>query len=393
MDRDEALRLLRGGEEGIKKWNREIEQGRKIPNLESANLRNANLRSANLCSANLRKAILSYANLSHADLRDAKLFRAGLFRADLNHAKLNRANLIEAHLISGTTFVHADLSGANLSDANLSEANLGHANLCDADLIGADLRGTNLNGTSLVRTRLEEARCSSTIFHDVNLSVTRGLERVRHDGPSGLSNSTIALSKARIPITFLKGCGFADWEIETAKLYQPDLRNDEVLDIQQEVFRLRSQGALQINSLFISYSHKDTEFVEAIEKRLDEKRIRFWRDVHDLKAGRLEKQIDRGMRLNPTVLLVFSKDSVKSDWVEWEVSQARKLEKELKRDVLCPVALDDSWKTCDWPGPLRRQIEDYNILDFSAWQETEFFDRQFEKLVDGLDLFYRPVKS
>ena len=92
-------------------------------------------------------------------------------------------------------------------------------------------------------------------------------------------------------------------------------------------------------------------------------------------------------RMNPLVLLVLSERSVESDWVEWEVSKARELEKAEKRDVLCPVALDESWKTCDWPGPLRRQVEDYNILDFSKGSK---FDEQFEKLVRGIVEFYPP---
>ena len=52
------------------------------------------------------------------------------------------------------------------------------------------------------------------------------------------------------------------------------------------------------------------------------------------------------------------------------------------------MALDDAWKTCSWPGPLRRQIEDYNILDFSEWQDEATMARQFQKLVDGLGMFY-----
>ena len=47
--------------------------------------------------------------------------------------------------------------------------------------------------------------------------------------------------------------------------------------------------------------------------------------------------------LNPTVLLILSKNSVQSDWVEHEARTARELEKELKRDVLCPVARDAAW--------------------------------------------------
>ena len=51
----------------------------------------------------------------------------------------------------------------------------------------------------------------------------------------------------------------------------------------------------------------------------------------------MEKQIDRAIEKNPTVLLVLSENSLSSDWVEHEVRTARGLEKEMRRDVLCPV--------------------------------------------------------
>ena len=69
-----------------------------------------------------------------------------------------------------------------------------------------------------------------------------------------------------------------------------------------------------------------------------------WLDRHDLVAGPLQKQIDRAVRLNDVVLLVLSKASIESDWVEHEVKTARKIERETKRDVLCPVSLDEAWK-------------------------------------------------
>ena len=49
MDRDEALKLLRGGPHGIKEWNRR--QGEKIPDLSGADLSEANLRGADLSGA------------------------------------------------------------------------------------------------------------------------------------------------------------------------------------------------------------------------------------------------------------------------------------------------------------------------------------------------------
>src|ERR1039458_9584088 len=69
----------------------------------------------------------------------------------------------------------ADLYGADLSMANLSTAQLG----------GAYLTGANLSGADLSR-----ASVSDTIFRGNDLSDVKGLETVRHDGPSmiGIDN-------------------------------------------------------------------------------------------------------------------------------------------------------------------------------------------------------------
>ena len=170
------------------------------------------------------------------------------------------------------------------------------------------------------------------------------------------------------------------------------MTEDERTAITYEILRLQGEQPIQVNPLFVSYSHRDAVFVEKLERLFDKRGIRYWRDVHDLKAGRLETQIDRAIRLNPTILLVLSEHSVESDWVEWEVRKARELEKELKREVLCPVALDEAWKSCPWPQRLRVQIEEYNILDFSDWRKPATFEKQFVKLIDGLGLFYRGEK-
>jgi hypothetical protein len=113
--------------------------------------------------------------------------------------------------------------------------------------------------------------------------------------------------------------------------------------------------------------------------------VRYWRDIHEGKDGRMEKQIDRAIRQNPKVLLILSKSSIQSDWMEHEVEEARKLEKEMERRVLCPVALDDSWKD----GRLPKHLMEYNILDFSAWKKDSQFDPMFHQLMDALELFHK----
>ena len=63
MDRDEALRLLTGGLEGVAEWNPRREAGEEIPDLRWADLYGADLRKADLGGAHLHGAHLGGADL------------------------------------------------------------------------------------------------------------------------------------------------------------------------------------------------------------------------------------------------------------------------------------------------------------------------------------------
>lgn len=294
-----------------------------------------------------------------------------------------RPDLVSAYLVG------ADLMGANLRGAGLSDSYLIRAHLIDADLTGAHLTGAYLSRADLSRADLSGASIGWTVFGDTDLSVVKGLDSVHHQGPSTVGIDTLYKSKGNIPEAFLRGCGLSDWEIENAKLYNPDLSNEEINNIQYKIHDLRAGRAFQINPLFISYSHSDSPFVDKIEKLLTDAGIRYWRDIHHAIAGRLETQIDRAIHLNDTVLLVLSEHSTNSDWVEHEARKAREKEKKTGKDALCPVALDDSWKSCRWPERLQEQIMEYNILDFSGWRDEKVMGGMFSKLLEGLSIFYK----
>jgi len=376
MANEEQLEILA---KGVDVWNKWRKENPDIAiDLSDVVLRGDNLSRINFSRANLTAVDFTEINLTKANLIEAKLgasFDGDPGNADQQHwgwgeasVILARANLEEADLRL------ADLSRANLAQVNLSRTNLVLANLSGAYLGGSDFWGAGLN---------------NTMFGGSNLSNVKGLEDVDHIGPSHISTDTFALSKGKIPEVFLKGCGLSDWEIETVKLYNPELSNDERNKILYRIYDLQASQAIQISPLFISYSHADALFVNKLESQLSAKGIRYWRDIHDMKAGRMEKQIDRAIRQNPTVLLILSEHSLSSDWVEHEVRTAREQEKDMGRDVLCPVALDDSWKDSKWPKRIMEQIMEYNILDFSEWEDDSKFDGMFRKLIDGLELFYK----
>ena len=341
MANEEQLSILKQGVEVWNKWRDENPDAR-------IDLKQADLRKANLAGANLREIILRRANLSRAVLNEA-------------------------------VFRQADLSGATFSQAELHNTDMSRTKLAGANLTSADLKMSNLTNASL----------GGTIFGNSDLSEITGLDMVHHIGPSEISTSVLTRSKGKIPEVFLRGCGLSDVDIEYAKLSSPDLSNEEINKILYRIYDLRATQALQISPLFISYSHADSAFVDQLEYRLNKKGIRFWRDIHDMTAGRIEEQIDKAISQNRTVLLILSKHSLKSDWVEHEVRKAREIATNAGRDTLCPVALDDSWKKSPWPARVMEQIMEYNILDFSAWDDDRKFGDMFRRLIDGLELFYK----
>jgi hypothetical protein len=372
MANPEHVDVVKNGPGAVLAWNRHWNAGNRtaVFDLRGADLRQADLTGADLQGADLTGANLEGANLLHADFSLAYVDN-GDATARIENASLQGANL----------------SKANLSSASFSGADLGAALLEGALLIETLFHSCGLEGLVLTRARLE-----CTIFSDVDLSQVRGLDECIHQGPSIINGRTFALSRV-LPKRFLRGCGLSDWEIEGAKIYDPTLSARQISDIQYRIFDLRVHSSIQVGGLFISYTHADGAFVDALEKRLDAKGIRFWRDIHQASAGKLDKIVDRAIRLNPTMVLVLSKNSCESDWVEDEARRARQLEKELGRDVLCPIALDDAWEDCKWSRPLRTQVEKYHILNFKGWQEPAVLDRMVDRLVEGLSIFYRPETS
>ena len=315
---------------------------------------------------------------------------AGLNVMDLIVADLSEADLQMMHFI-GTDLRGADLRGADLKGADLSLADLRGANLSGADLGLAKLRKTHLRATTFNKSIL-----AYTVFADVDLSLANGLEMVEHMRPSVIGVDTLYESKGKIPKIFLRRCGLRPWEILTARLYDLTLTPHQISELQYRIFAERTKGYF-LSGVFISHSHTDSEFVDKLYECLQKEGANVWLDRHAMVAGSMQKQVFDGIRMNDIVLLILSESSINSDWVENELEMARRKEKEQKRDVLCPVALDDSWKgkVQDMRSDDRhlwRTLTKKNILDFSGWRANGF-EEPFRQLIEGIKRYYGPEVS
>jgi TIR domain/Pentapeptide repeats (8 copies) len=377
MADQEQLAILQQGREVWNTWRREHPTTR--PDLSGANLGHANLSGANfyqaklgdanishtnLSKAVLRGAFLSDANLSNADLSNADLSFAGLLHVNLNHANLNDANLSYANL------GHANLSVADLIDANLDHAHLNSADLSNAHLSGAHLSNADLNDAHLIEadlsdTDLSYAAVGDTIFANVDLRNIKGLETVRHLGPSTIGTDTLERSQGDIPEVFLRGAGLSETFIEYAHalVHKP----------------------IDYYTCFISYSSKDEAFARRLYSDLQSTGVRCWFAPEDMKVGdKIRQRINESIRLYEKLLLVLSKHSITSSWVAYEVERALNKEPQGAPHVLYPIRLDKAILTCEteWAQDIKQTR---HIGNFERWKTNhDAYQDNFNRLLHAL---------
>lgn len=190
------------------------------------------------------------------------------------------------------------------------------------------------------------------------------MESVQHEGPSTIGIDSIYLSQGKIPEAFLKGAGV----------------DDTFISYIHSLFG----KAIEYYSCFISYSSKDNAFARRLYADLQSQNIRCWFAPEDLKWGeRIRTGIDEAIRLHDKLLLILSRSSLASGWVEREVKMALAKERKEKRTVLFPVCVDKAVfeSPFDWATEIRHER---NTGDFTRWKDHDEYQKAFTRLLRAL---------
>ncbi|MGA3325515.1 MAG: toll/interleukin-1 receptor domain-containing protein [Terriglobia bacterium] len=260
----------------------------------------------------------------------------------------------------GNPGIIPDLYGADLHGAKLVGANLR-----GATLIGACLVHANLRMASLVNSEFTNAEVGWTIFGDNDLSMARGLETVKHFGPSTIGIDTIYKSKGNIPEVFLRGAGVPE---------------DFIVYMRSLVGK-----PIDFYSCFISYSTKDDDFAQRLYADLQAKNVRCWKFDENAKWGEpLWGEIDTAIRHYDKLVVICSEHSLQSQPVIREIERALQKEDREHRNVLFPIRIDD-YLFDKWEHPRKADVVSKVAGDFRGSDNLATYSKAFPRFLDALN--------
>ena len=145
-------------------------------------------------------------------------------------------------------------------------------------------------------------------------------------------------------------------------------------------------------SCFISYSHSDKSVARRLHDALQGRGIRCWLDEHQILPGDdLFDVVDRGIKMWDKVILLCSKASLTSWWVDNELEAAFNKEQQLmeKREkkvtALIPLDLDGYLFNDECRNSKAKQIKSRFVGDFTGWEsDNAIFETGFDKLIKAL---------
>jgi len=135
--------------------------------------------------------------------------------------------------------------------------------------------------------------------------------------------------------------------------YALKIPNSEVLDYfhrEMELFiqkgnTIKTESPVNdsVRTVFISYNHKDANFINRLKKDLENQNIPLRIDIDHMKFGDdISEFIERSIQISDFTLAVISQNSLKSPWVMLEALETFLAENGEQRIRYIPLIIDDS---------------------------------------------------
>lgn len=337
MANTEHLSLVRGGVDCLNEW---------MTNNPDVRL--------NLAQTDLAGVDFSGMNLIGADMRRSHVARCVFNNAQLDSVQFTGADLSHSH------FFGSSLKFANFESAKLSFASFFACDIRDARLDSSNLSGTRIQLCHLQGSSFRGALCGGTVLSDIDLSGAVDLAEVVHYAPSTLGTECFPKSKNRIPVDFVRNCGFP----ETVQEFL----------VSTDIGR----------RCFISSAKEDDDFASKLYKDLRDNGIDCWWYREDMHASMMWPQITRAIASYDKVIMVISEHALASRSIEREFLAVVQIENDEHSRILVPIRIDQSIFSPDRAHPFKNLLKQYWIGDFSGWTSKDTYNTAFARLIKDL---------
>ena len=138
--------------------------------------------------------------------------------------------------------------------------------------------------------------------------------------------------------------------------------------------------------VFISYSRKDSQFVNQLDAALVAAGVKTFLDRREIKVGEsIPNRVYKGIETASHIACVISEASMKSRWVQEELSAAKMRENNSAGIRVLPVLLDDV--------PMPSELKHVRYADFRQWQDPREFHKSFQDLLEGMGISTRVISG
>lgn len=241
---------------------------------------------------------------------------------DFRNGNFRNTNFSESVLM-GANFTSCNLEKALFKNADLRRANFAHSNLT-----GVSFHRANLTLSNFYKADLDNALFWETIMARTSFLKSKNLNNTRHGGPSVIDHRAF-IKSGKLDDEFLNKIGLPQEIIESMNSFVKNRKS---------------------KSCFISHSSKDVKFVEKLYNDLQERNMNCWYAPEDLDYGdKTRDEIEKAIEDYDKLLIVLSKNSIESYWVEDEVDAAIDFEITNKIIKLLPIMIDKSVFDLDKP--------------------------------------------
>jgi uncharacterized protein YjbI with pentapeptide repeats len=319
--------------------------------------------------------------LRNCDLQHIDFTDYNFISVDFCGSKFNRSNFFNVRFSRAVTmrsrfdncsFRNCRFFSCELGDASFRHCDFSHAEL-NGESYGADfskskfekciLSGSYHNGI-FEGADFDGAYVFGANFVNTNLSNIANLTRSHVYSPISIDLRTLKLS-GKLPKQFHIGAGFSGSDIDKLK---------------DDILRRRK------TTVFLSHSSKDERIVSLLAADLEKRGLDVWYAPRDLKIGaKTRTELDTAVSSVDKLIVILSKNSISSDWVEQEVENALEIERKTRKSFLIPVMIDDKVmkSRAGWAAYLRRTK---NIGRLSSMKRDESYFKFLHRLLGDITI-------